>query len=251
MCYRHVNRLRAISSIRYSRSRSRPGPHRRFPGVMVMTRRESNEPPRLDRTSPSARRQAVPVPRQRVPFRAEGSRIRRGAVAPHLPRGLRDRDEPLGTPHPLRHPEPPLRHAGGAGLLPVARHGGADAGGGNPPFQPRDAPPGARVRSRRFLSPVRADLHEHPDLPRSRRDPDLGARPLRLRSARDRRRPLREQPGAAGRVLRPLPDRRRRGGRPRDHRSGARHEGTPAPRATEAPRRSSRHLCSRALRSEL
>ncbi len=96
--------------------------------------------------------------------------------------------------------------------------------------------PSSRLRHRRLLPPLRAQLLERPDHPRPRRHPpDLG-REGRGRSARHRRRAGRLQSRAGRRYLRPRLPRGRGGGLPGD-RPGRRG---PAPARRAAPRPAAR-----------
>ena len=87
----------------------------------------------------------------------------------------------------------------------------------------------------RLHAALRADRHEHPDHARPGAPAAARARPRRAPPARHRRRAGGLQPRAAGRLLRLLPARRRRGGDPRDHGGHARR-----PRRQADPRGAAR-----------
>ena len=94
-----------------------------------------------------------------------------------------------------------------------------------PAVQRRHPPPGGRLRPPRLQPQRRARLHQPPQLHRPGRDAGAGRRARPRAPARGGRRPLHVQPRAAGRLRRPVRDRRRRGGRQRDHRGRRRVEG--------------------------
>ena len=89
----------------------------------------------------------------------------------------------------------------------------------------RHPPAGRRLRRPRLQPVGRARLHERPELHRPGRRAGPGRRARARAPADRRRRPLHLQPRAAGRLRRLLRDRRRRGGRRRDHRGRAGVEG--------------------------
>ena len=85
----------------------------------------------------------------------------------------------------------------------------------------RHPPRGRRLRRHRLQPLGRARLHERARLPRPRRRAGAGRAPRRRAPARGRRRALRVQPRADGRLRRRVRDRRRRGAGRRDHRGAS------------------------------
>ena len=140
-------------------------------------------------------------------------------LAPRLSRHLRDRAAQPGAPDPLRDPQRTRRRAGRTRLRALGRHDRGDAAG-------------RRCRSSRSTpttTPASFDvvafgLAAELVYTNVLECLDLAGVPVRAEDRRpehplvDRRRPLRVQPRAHGRLRRRVRDRRRRGGRRRDHR---------------------------------
>ena len=142
---------------------------------------------------------------------------------------------PPGHADPLPPRQPAPRRPRRARLRALAGHGGAPcAPHGVPLYSPRVVPAGARLRPRRHLAAVRAQLRQRPLPPRPGRDPAPGLGAGRRRPAGDRRRPVHRQPRAGGRLLRRLPGRA-------TPRSCSPPSSTPS--ATPAPRGSAGSSC--------
>ena len=166
------------------------------------------------------------------------------ALAAVLPGRLRGRAAQPGHPDPLRGAQRARGHRGGARVRALARHGGGDAGGGDPLLL------AWRRTGRRALFDVvafslacRGRVHQPAGLPGPGGHPAARGRPRRRRSAGADRRPRGVQPRAAGAVRRRGLRGRRRGVRARGRR---RHQARPPRGAGSAPRCSTRSARSAA-----